>query len=297
MSSAGRSRAATAWATSPGTTEYVDDVRYPGMLHLKMVRSPLVHARIRGIDFSEAEKVPGFVRALTAKDVPKNVYTILCLIGVEPDEEQVLRRRSGCRYRGEPIAAIVAETEEAALEAVAAVQLDLEELPAVFDVEEALKPGRADRHALGHELPSSTRAITAGASATATSTPASRAGRPRDRGHLPDHADRARADRDDRLHRRARGRTAGSPSTPTRRRSTSRSTTRRSSCRSPGNRLHFMGGTVGGGFGGKVDVIIEPIATLAAMKTGRPVRYVYSREEEMRCPRRGRRAGSGSATA
>ena len=45
----------------------------------------------------------------------------------------------------------------------------------------------------------------------------------------------------------------------------------------PGNRLHFVGGTVGGGFGGKVDVIVEPIATLAAMKTNRPVRFAYSR--------------------
>ena len=82
-----------------GTTEYVDDIRYPGMLHLKMVRNPLVHARIKGIDLSEAEKVPGFVTALTAKDVPKNVYTILCLIGVEPDEEQVLAEERA-RYRG-----------------------------------------------------------------------------------------------------------------------------------------------------------------------------------------------------
>ncbi len=49
----------------------------------------------------------------------------------------------------------------------------------------------------------------------------------------------------------------------------------------PGNRLHFVGGTVGGGFGGKVDVIVEPIAALAAMKTNRPVRFVYSRSEEM----------------
>ena len=49
----------------------------------------------------------------------------------------------------------------------------------------------------------------------------------------------------------------------------------------PGNRLHFIGGTVGGGFGGKVDVIVEPIATLAAMKTNRPVRFTYSRSEEM----------------
>jgi CO/xanthine dehydrogenase Mo-binding subunit len=87
-----------------GTTEYVDDIRYPGMLHMKIVRNPLVHARIKGIDFSAAEQVPGFVRAFTAADVPKNVYTILCLIGVEPDEEQVLAAERA-RYRGEPIAA------------------------------------------------------------------------------------------------------------------------------------------------------------------------------------------------
>jgi CO/xanthine dehydrogenase Mo-binding subunit len=47
------------------------------------------------------------------------------------------------------------------------------------------------------------------------------------------------------------------------------------------NRLRFIGGMVGGGFGGKVDVIVEPLATLGAMKTGRPVRYVYTRTEEM----------------
>ena len=61
-----------------GKTVYVDDVKFRDMLHLKMVRSPVPHARIRGIDFSEAEKVPGFVRALTHEDVPKNTYTILC---------------------------------------------------------------------------------------------------------------------------------------------------------------------------------------------------------------------------
>ena len=122
-----------------GKTQYIDDITFPDMLHLKMVRSPVPHAKIKGIDFSEAEKVPGFVRALTYKDVPKNVYTILCLIGVEPDEELVLAE-DRVRYKGEQIAAIIAETEEAALEAVSKVKLDLEELPAVFDVEEALKP-------------------------------------------------------------------------------------------------------------------------------------------------------------
>jgi CO/xanthine dehydrogenase Mo-binding subunit len=123
-----------------GKTVYVNDMSFPDMLHLKMVRSPVPHANIRGIDFSEAEKVPGFVMALTAKDVPKNVYTILCLIGVQPDEEPVLADKK-VMYRGEQIAAIVAETEEAAMEAVNRVKLDLEELPAVLDVEEALKPG------------------------------------------------------------------------------------------------------------------------------------------------------------
>ena len=59
-----------------GKTQYVDDIQFPDMLYLKMVRSPLHHARILGIDFSEAEKVPGFVRAFTYKDVPKNLYII-----------------------------------------------------------------------------------------------------------------------------------------------------------------------------------------------------------------------------
>ena len=90
-----------------GKTVFVDDLQFPDMLHLKMVRSPVHHGRIRGIDFSEAEKTPGFVRALTYKDVPKNIYTILCLICVGPDEEPVLAE-DRVLYKGEQIAAIVA---------------------------------------------------------------------------------------------------------------------------------------------------------------------------------------------
>ena len=54
-----------------GRTRFTTDRTFPGMLHLKMVRSPLDHALIRGIDLSAAERVPGFVGALTAKDVPE----------------------------------------------------------------------------------------------------------------------------------------------------------------------------------------------------------------------------------
>ena len=99
-----------------GQTRFTTDRTFPGMLHLKMVRSPLDHALIRGIDLSAAERVPGFVCALTAKDVPHNTYTILGLIGVEPEEEFVLAEER-VRWKGEAIVAILAETEAAALEA------------------------------------------------------------------------------------------------------------------------------------------------------------------------------------
>jgi CO/xanthine dehydrogenase Mo-binding subunit len=261
-----------------GETVFTNDRRFPGMLHLKMVRSPLPHARIKGIDFSEAEKVPGFVRALTYKDVPKNIYTILCLIGVEPDDEPVLAE-DRVRYKGEQIAAIVAETEAAALEAVARVKLDLEELPAVLDVEEALKPGAAILTHWGknyfvyegHEC----RRVRFGDI---------------EKGFAEaDYVVEGRYQMSPIEH--APSETTGCIAKPE---ADGRITVYTNTqalyfsldntaliLQIPFNKLHFVGGTVGGGFGGKVDVIVEPIAALAAMKTGRPVQYKFSRLEEM----------------
>src|SRR4029078_9832231 len=76
---------------------------------------------------------------LTAKDVPQNIYTILCLIQVEPNDEPVLAFDK-VRYKGEQIVAVLADSEHAALEVAAKVEVTYEELPAVLDVEEALKP-------------------------------------------------------------------------------------------------------------------------------------------------------------
>jgi len=123
-----------------GRTVYFEDGSFPGMLHLKMVRSPHHHARILGIDFSEAEKTPGFVRVITHRDVPSNYYTILRLIGIEPNDEPVLAD-DRVVYWGEPIAAILAESPQAAAIAASRVKVEFEPLDAVFDVEEALKPG------------------------------------------------------------------------------------------------------------------------------------------------------------
>ena len=261
-----------------GRTLFTGDLAFPGMLHLKMVRSPIHHARIRGVDLSEAERVPGFVRALTWRDVPHNVYTILSLIGVEPEEEFVLAQ-DRVRYKGEPIVAIVAESEAAALQAVSRVRLDLEELPAVFDVEEALKPGAP--------------VVTDWGNNTFMFE-----GHPSRRVRLGDvEAGFGRADYiveavyNSSPIEQAPTETTGCVAVPD---ANGRYTVYTNTqalyfsldntaiiLQVPGKRLHFVGGTVGGAFGGKVDVIVEPIATLAAMETGRPVRYVFSRSEEM----------------
>lgn len=262
-----------------GKTVYVGDIKFPDLLHLKMVRSPVAHGNIKNIDFSQAEKVPGFVRAFTYKDVPKNVYTILCLIGVGPDEEPVLAQDK-VLYKGEQIAAIVAETEEAAMEAVSRVKLEIEELPAVLDVEEALKPGApilkdwGTNYFIyeGHHC----RRVRFG------------------------DVDKGFAEADFIIEsmyqtspiEHAPTETTGCIAKPE---PDGRITVYTNTqalfftldntaliLQVPFQKLHFVGGTVGGGFGGKVDVIVEPIATLAAMKTNHPVKYIFTREEEMR---------------
>jgi CO/xanthine dehydrogenase Mo-binding subunit len=261
-----------------GKTVYVNDISFPDMLYLKMVRSPVPHANILNVDFSEAEKVPGFVRALTYEDVPKNIYTILTLIGVGPDEEYVLAEDK-VRYIGEPIAAILAESEEAAMEAVSQVRLELEELPAVFDVEEALKPGAPILKEWGtnyfvyegHHC----RRVRFGDVEKGFS-----------------EADFIVEDRYQTTPiEHAPSETTGCVAKPEADgRITIYSNTQALFftldnaaiiLQVPFQKLHLVGGTVGGGFGGKVDVIVEPISALAVMKTNRPVKYMFSRLEEM----------------
>ena len=122
-----------------GTTPFYADRLVPGLLRLRMVRSPHHHARILRIDTSAAERYPGVKRVITARDVPHNVYSVLSLINILPDDEPVLAFDK-VRWLGEPVAAIIADSERTAQEAATLVRVDYQELLAVFDVEEALKP-------------------------------------------------------------------------------------------------------------------------------------------------------------
>src|SRR5215208_8293808 len=105
-----------------GRTEYFEDVNPAGMLHLKMRRSDRHHALLTSVDVAPALAVDGVVRVLTHEDVPANWYTILRLIGVEPNDEPVLPE-DRVLFRGEQIVAVIATSEDAARAGAAAVEV------------------------------------------------------------------------------------------------------------------------------------------------------------------------------
>src|ERR1700744_1240104 len=263
-----------------GTSTYFDDHKLQGMLHLKVVRSTHPHARLRRIDTSEAERSQGVRRIIRGADVPRNSNTRPSLINFGKDGEPTLAVDK-VRYKGEPVVAIVADSSREAYEAIAKVRVDYEPLSTVFDVEEALKAGAP---VVNETYPKNTFTYH----------------------DIYDHqklrfgdVERAFAAADHILEQRyqmspieqAHTETNGSIAAPdTNGRYVVYTSTQAlffslDTCAKildvPSNTLHFIGGTVGGGFGGKVDTVTEPLSILGAMLTGRPVRYVIEREEEM----------------
>ncbi|MFB9312557.1 xanthine dehydrogenase family protein molybdopterin-binding subunit [Nocardioides plantarum] len=261
-----------------GKTEFFEDRAFPDLAHVKIHRSVHHHALIDSVDCSEALAVPGVLRVITHRDVPANWYLVLRLIGVEPYDEPVLAE-DRVLYVGEPIVAVVADTEAAAIEGASRVKVSYTELPAVLDVEEALSPdapvikkdGTNYFVYEGHHA----RRIRFGdveqgfaqadhvfewrySSAPIEHAPTETTGCivvPQAGNRLLIHSNTQAAfftlDNTALILDR------------------------------PFTDLQVKGGTVGGGFGGKVDVMVEPLACIAATLTNRPVKFVYSREEEM----------------
>ena len=269
-----------------GRTRYFDDHAFEGLLHLKVLRSPHPHARIRSIDVSAAERAPGVKRVIRAADVPVNKNTLLSLIDFGKDDEPLLAVDK-VRYKGEPIVAVVAESEAAAYAALAKVRVDYDPLPAVFDVEEAIKPGAP---VVNETYPANTFEYH-----EKYNHQKLRFGDVERAFAAADHVLEERYQMSPIEH--APTETNGSIAAPeTNDRFVVHTCTQAlffslgtaaKLLDLPSNRLHFIGGTVGGGFGGKVDSLTEPLSILGAMLTGRPVRYVLDREEEMLygCPR------------
>ncbi|HTF12484.1 MAG TPA: molybdopterin cofactor-binding domain-containing protein [Asanoa sp.] len=261
-----------------GRTEFFEDRTFPNLAHLKIHRSTHQHALIDDVDYSEALRVPGVLRVITYKDVPENWYGVLRLIGIGPDDEPVLAE-DRVLYVGEPIVAVVATSEAAALEGASKVKVSYTELPAVLDVEEAMSPDapvikRAGTNYFVFEGHHARRIrfgdVDAGfaeadhifewrySSAPIEHAPTETTGCivvPQAGGRLLIHSNT-----------QAAFFTLDNTALTLKR---------------PFTDLQVKGGTVGGGFGGKVDVMVEPLACIAATLTNRPVKFVYTREEEM----------------
>lgn len=255
---------------------YVDDVRIPGTLVAQALRSPHHHAAIRRLDTSKAERLPGVRAVVTHKDVPKNVYGHLEALGIPADEP--LLAMDDVRYRGQPIAVVAAEDLDAAREAVEAIEIEYEERPAMFDIRKALDPDAPQFHQWGavypHFGPYNHRRVRKGDVEWAfdkADVIVEGTYRPQAIEHCPLETQAALVVPE------ANGRLTIYSCTQAMYFSLG---VVAAHLEVPLNRLKFVGGTVGGGFGGKVDTASETIAALLAMKSHRPVKWRWTREEE-----------------
>ncbi|MFG2819167.1 molybdopterin-dependent oxidoreductase [Kitasatospora sp. NPDC048365] len=270
-----------------GTARYTFDVAVDGLLHMKLLRSPHPHARILSIDTSAALRVPGVVEVLTHEDAPAKLYSSARHEHPteDPDDTRVLD--DVVRFVGQRVAAVVAESEGAAEEGCRRIVVEYEQLPYVLDPEEAMAPGAPVIHPKG---------------------PQSRIARPERNvcgeahGELGDvEAGFAEADvvyeetfRTQRV-QHASLETHGcvvwfeeSEETGEERIVVRSSTqvpflTRRALCDLydlPPEKVRVVAGRVGGGFGGKQEMLTEDIAVLAAMRLHRPVKLEFTRAEQ-----------------
>jgi CO/xanthine dehydrogenase Mo-binding subunit len=259
-----------------GRTRYVDDVRTPGALWAKALRSTHPHAGIVRLDTTKAERHPGVQAVITHEDVPRNVYGHLEALGV-PADEPLLAEGEVC-YQGQPIAVVAAEDEATALEALDLIEIEYEERPALLDIRKAFDPDTRPFHEWGPVFPHfgthTSRRIRKGdvdGAFERADVIVEGVYRPQAIDQVPIEPQVALVvpEPDGRL--------------------TIYSCTQAmyfsmgvvaAHLQWPLNKLKFVGGTVGGGFGGKVDTATDTICALLALKANRPVKWRWTREEE-----------------
>jgi len=276
-----------------GRAKFVDDVIIPGTLTIKVLRSPIHKGTIKNLDTSAAEASPGVAGVITAADVPYNAY------GVIPDQP-VLTAES-IRYKGEPIAAVAATDEDAALEGVNRIKLDIEEEEPVFDPLEAMKPdapkvrpegnlyifdGRPYRQVIFGDIEEGFKQadlVIASeylhpAQEHATIEPMASLAVPDPSGRLTVYtvgqapywnlamlSNILKMDPKDFRFMDWEGRTFGNWPV-----------------NSSQGRIKMVGGTVGGAFGGKTDMHADHIPAVMALKTDRPCKWRWTREEDLK---------------
>ncbi len=259
-----------------GRTRYAGDLAFASMLHARLVRSPLPSARITGRDAAAALAVPGVVCVLFGEDVPHNVVRVdvpgqtVAVAALKASMEVLAIDR--VRFHGEPVALVVAESEDALAEACDLVEIDYEDLPAVFDPAEALTDGAPAVHEQGNLLGEwriDRGDVSAAFAAADAVVEGSYQTQTVDHAYLEPEAGVGWLDDEGVLnlrvatqvveHYRDVARILGMPEA----------------------RVRVIAPYVGGGFGGKEDMTVEPYLALAVWRTQRPVRMQWTRQESL----------------
>lgn len=252
------------------TTTYVDDIRLPKMLHVKVLRSPFHRANILNIDVSAAERVAGVAGVITGKDVPNNAYGMFADQPVLTDKE--------IRYKGQPIVAVAAVDEDTALEALDQIKLELEELTPVFDPEEAMKPdapkvrpeGNLWQFNSGPFRKMRVGDVEKGFAEADYIVEGNYETPMQDHAPMETQCSVATIDSRDRLVIYTVSQDLYYHMTQL-----------VGILQEPMNKIKYVGGTIGGGFGSKNDIHADHVTALLALKTRRPVKWRWTREEEM----------------
>ncbi|MGW4275572.1 molybdopterin-dependent oxidoreductase [Streptomyces seoulensis] len=266
-----------------GTARYTFDVEVPGLLHMKLLRSPHAHARVVAVDTSAALRVPGVHAVFTHRDAPERHFSTARHEHPEEDPDDTRVLDDTVRYIGQRVAAVVADSEAAAEEGCRRIEVTYEVLPAVLDPEEAMWPGapvvhdkdaatariaRPRANVVG-EAHGEIGDVAAGfAEADLVYEETFRTQRAQ-HASLETHGALAWFDEDDRLTVRT------SSQTPF--------LTRRALCALydlPEERVRVVAGRVGGGFGGKQEMLVEDVVALAVLRLRRPVKLEYTRAEQ-----------------
>jgi CO/xanthine dehydrogenase Mo-binding subunit len=255
-----------------GQLQYAADWRLPGMLHGRVVRSQVPSGRILAVDVTRARELPGVVAVLTADDVPCNRIVELASGGLaELEVAMPVLARDRIRYLGEPVALVAAVTQQIADEAAELVSVDCEELPGVFDVRSALAPGAPLVHDAGNTLV--TWEIHSGdARAALADSEIVVEGE-----YQTQHVEHAYLEPEAGVGWIEGGVVTLRVSTQV----IEHAATIASILGLPASKVRVMAAYLGGGFGGKEDMTVEPYLALLVWRTRRPVRMIWDRQESL----------------
>lgn len=253
-----------------GEAIYVGDMELPHMLVGKLFLSPVAHAKIKSIDTSEAEKLPGVKAIVHHLNTPKTPYNSYMTYAGQNILKNETIFSDTVRFVGDRVAAVAAIDEETANKALKLIKVEYEELPAVFTAEEALKEGAPEIWPGGNQI----------------------ADMSAEGGNVDEELNKAAHVFTHKVHTQKvhhaaielHGCIADYKNghltvwTPTQNNFPFRAIL--SEIFSiPMNKIKIIRPTVGGAFGGKLEVILEPVAAALAMQAGRPVKVEMSRRE------------------